>query len=604
MALDMRLVLLYAVLMALVLGQYVLPVQATPKVTGHTVEQKNAVEAVTQASYTRKYAYKRDKGRIRVIVQLEEAPLLEITALNNIVATQSPASAASTHLERTSLKEYQSFILRRQEAAIEQIKLIDQRFETDFHYVNSFNGFAGEVYETQLEKLSALPGVKAIHPDIVHYNHMDASLDIVNSMAVWEALGGKENAGKGIRVAVIDSGIRPDNPMFSGDNFEAPDPATLPDDDYCASVPSFCNNKLIVARFADIPQGFDVHVDEFTDSPLAFNGHGTHVAGIAVGNYGVIAERDGATAEISGVAPAAYLMVYKGLYATNDDPTRSSALSSMLLDMLESALNDGADVINNSWGSGAGESPAGSVYQTVLASIREAGIVNVFSAGNSGPGEVTIGCPACSDDVLSVGNTTTNRLFANEVSIPETGLAPIPAIFAGVVQLNSPLTAPIRYSAEVSAENIEGCDAFPSNAFNNQIALISRGTCTFAVKIANAEAAGAIAVLIHNQAGRGEAPFVMGGLSATQRIPSLMLPATPGLALAEYLVNTTSNTSATIGSEVIRTTSDSLADLMAESSSRGPGGDPSFLKPNLVAPGSRIFSAESPVAPNHVGEKF
>ena len=38
----------------------------------------------------------------------------------------------------------------------------------------------------------------------------------------------------------------------------------------------------------------------------------------------------------------------------------------MLLSMLEAALTDGADVVNNSWGGGAGGNPNGSVYEDVL----------------------------------------------------------------------------------------------------------------------------------------------------------------------------------------------------------------------------------------------
>ncbi|MFC3095785.1 peptidase [Alteromonas sediminis] len=592
----MRKTLLRSLVIAVSIGQLLSPTTQASSIRGHTVEQSDALEAMSDVDVIRKYSKSAGRNSIRVIIELDGAPLAfasNLSLKNDEVYTSSTAQA------------YQSLLQDQHQAVLTNIKSIDTDFSADFQYFTAFNGFSGAIDNGALDELIRLPGIKAVHPDIMYHSQMDASLDLINSMPVWEQLGGREQAGKGIRVAIIDSGIRPENPLFSGEGFDAPASNTLPDDDYCSSEPSFCNNKLIVARFAQIANGFDVHVDEYTDSPLGFNGHGTHVAGTAVGNYGVTARRDGSIAEISGVAPAAYLMVYKGLYATNDNPTRSSATSSMLLSMLEAALRDGADIINNSWGSGAGESPAGSVYETVLASIREAGIVNVFAAGNSGPSPVTIGCPACSDDVLTVGNTTTDRLFANEVSILGSGLAPIPAIFSGPVAVTSPITAPIISSSEISPANLEGCEPFSSSTvFSGAIALISRGTCTFATKIANAEAAGARAVLIYNQAGRGEAPFVMGGLSPSQTIPSLMMPASPGIELASYLRQTNESVSATIGNQVIRTTSDALGDIMAESSARGPGGDSSFLKPNLVAPGSRIFSAESPDAPDHIGEQF
>ena len=83
-----------------------------------------------------------------------------------------------------------------------------------------------------------------------------------------------------------------------------------------------------------------------------------------------------------------------------------------------------------------------------------------------------------------------------------------------------------------------------------------------------------------------------------------MLPATPGLALANLAETTEESLNVTIGSDIVRVVSDSLADIMNESSSRGPNGDPTFLKPNIAAPGTRIFSGESPDAPGHEDQNF
>ncbi len=524
-----------------------------------------------------------------------------------ITSSMAAHKGQKVNFKSNAAKEYQSFLEAQQQSVIQSIKSFDKSFKADMSYTAAFNGFAGIVSKSALDKLSSLSTVKAVYPDLVHHAQMDASLDLIGAVQTWEQFGGKESAGAGVKVAIIDSGIRPENPLFSGENFTAPDAATLPTDDYCSEVPDFCNNKLIVARAADIVEGFSV-VEEEYESPLGFNGHGTHVAGTAVGNYGVMAERDGAEAEISGVAPAAYLMVYKGLYATPANPASSSGASSMLLSMLEAALTDGADIVNNSWGGGAGGNPNGSVYEDVLEAMHDAGVVTVFAAGNDGPGAGTIGCPGCSEDVITVANTTTGRLFANEVTVEgDTTLGSIPALYSvgnPAIVFDSPITAPVVYAGEVDAANVEGCDAFAAGAFDGAIALISRGTCGFVTKIENAEAAGATAVLIHNVDGRGEAPILMGGLSEAQTIPSLMLPATPGLALANLAETTEESLNVTIGSDIVRVVSDSLADIMNESSSRGPNGDPTFLKPNIAAPGTRIFSGESPDAPGHEDQNF
>ncbi|WP_334020647.1 S8 family serine peptidase [Alteromonas sp. S015] len=579
---------------------------STP-ISGYSVEQKDAIEATYNKKNILANAIKTSSDSVRVIVQLNDAPMAQFSAVNPKISSMAAHQGQKVNFKSNAAKEYKSFLETQQQSVIQSIKSFDKSFKADLMYTAAFNGFAGVVSKSALDKLSSIPSVKAVYPDLIHHAQMDASLDLIGAIETWEQFGGKENAGAGIKVAIIDSGIRPENPLFSGDNFAALPAESLPTDDYCSEVEGFCNNKLIVARAADIVEGFPV-VEEEYESPLGFNGHGTHVAGTAVGNYGVMAERDGAEAEISGVAPAAYLMVYKGLYATTDDPTSSSGASSMLLSMLEAALTDGADIVNNSWGGGAGGNPNGSIYEDVLEAMHDAGVVTVFAAGNDGPGVSTIGCPGCSDDVLTVANTTTNRLFANEVTIEgDTEIGAIPAIYTvgnpGIV-FDSDITSPIIYASELDTANVEGCDPFADGAFEGAIALISRGTCGFRDKIQHAEAAGATAVLIHNVDGRGEAPIPMGGLSDTQTIPSLMLPATSGQALAELAVATDAPLNVTIGSDIVRVVSEGLADIMNESSSRGPNGDPTFLKPNIAAPGTRIFSGESPDAPGHIDKSF
>ena len=574
----------------------------------HTLEQNNPIEASFDKKNILANAVKVNDHQVRVIVQLHDSPLAQFSGVNPSVRSASAQQGVKVDFSSNAAISYKKILKNKQRSLVEDIHNFDPTFEADKSFTASFNGVSGIVSKHALDNLASLPEVKAIYPDVMHRAQMDASLDLIGAIDTWTQLGGAENAGKGIRVAIIDSGIRPENALFSGDDFDAPDASTLPSDDYCSDTPDFCNNKLIVARYASIPDGFDIVDGEYL-SPLGYNGHGTHVAGTAVGNAGVTASRDGATAEISGVAPAAYLMVYKGLYATPDDPTSSSGMTSMLLEMLEAALEDGADIINNSWGGDGGASPVGSVYEDIFAAMDEAGVVTVFSAGNEGPEATTIGCPGCSKDVLTVAATSTNRLFANEVTVDgDTSIGAIPALYSvgnAAITFTSPLTAPVIYAGEIDEANIEGCSAYADDStFENAIALISRGTCGFVDKIANAEAAGALAVLVFNEEGRGEAPIIMGGLSTDQTVPSLMLPATQGLALAELAGATDEDVIVTIGNEVVASYSDSLADIMGDFSSRGPNGDPSFLKPNIAAPGVRIFSGESPDAPDHIGENF
>jgi len=73
----------------------------------------------------------------------------------------------------------------------------------------------------------------------------------------------------------------------------------------------------------------------------------------------------------------------------------------------------------------------------------------------------------------------------------------------------------------------DGCTAI-QNAVSGRIALIDRGTCTFVVKVTNAQAAGAVAVIVANT---DDTTIAMGGTTTAVNIPSLMVGLTSGARL-------------------------------------------------------------------------
>ena len=318
-------------------------------------------------------------------------------------------------------------------------------------------------------------------------------------------------------------------------------------------------------------------------SPLGFGGHGTHVAGTAVGNK-VNATFKDIDVELSGVAPAAYLMSYKALYS-KADCSGGSGSNIMLMEALEHAVNDGADVINNSWGGGAGGDPANSPYKTMFEAAEAAGVVVVSAAGNDGNGAKTIGCPACIESGITVANSTTGRFFANSFNAGEDDLL---AIEANNSAITADISAPIIAATNLDADNFEGCSAFAADSFKDGIALISRGACNFSLKAENALAAGAKAMVVYNS--KAGSPISMFMPDAT--LPSVMISQADGTAIIESLGDEA--TAGKISAEVQRIVSKSLADTINAGSSRGPNGNENVLKPDLAAPGTNILSAFSP----------
>ncbi len=72
----------------------------------------------------------------------------------------------------------------------------------------------------------------------------------------------------------------------------------------------------------------------------------------------------------------------------------------------------------------------------------------------------------------------------------------------------------------------DGCESFAAGAFGDKIALIDRGTCTFVVKVKNAQNAGAVGVIVANN--QGDGIITMGGTDSTITIPSVFIGQSDG----------------------------------------------------------------------------
>lgn len=95
-----------------------------------------------------------------------------------------------------------------------------------------------------------------------------------------------------------------------------------------------------------------------------------------------------------------------------------------------------------------------------------------------------------------------------------------PAAFGPNPSDTGPITADVVLVDDGSANPTLGCNAlvgFPAGS----IALMDRGACTFVQKVENAEAAGAVAVIVANNL--PGAPIVMGGTGPNVGIPSVMI---------------------------------------------------------------------------------
>ena len=122
------------------------------------------------------------------------------------------------------------------------------------------------------------------------------------------------------------------------------------------------------------------------------NGHGTHTMGTMVG--------DDSVGNRVGVAPGAQWIAVK-LFDNSGFTLESwihDAFQWVIAPEGDPAL--APDVVNNSWGNDVGSDTR---FRNDVKALRAAGILPVFSAGNRGPGQGTIGSPGSYTEAMAVG---------------------------------------------------------------------------------------------------------------------------------------------------------------------------------------------------------
>lgn len=548
------------------------PVDIGPSLT-HQYEKSNNFDPLLEQQLPTYY-----------IIQLEDAPLATYSGGVKGLAPTNKQAYNSDKLQLSSVQAtaYGQYLASKQQAVVTALQSKFPQLQIERNLQVTLNGLIVKHPDTVDIKaqLQSIPGVKQVFEHELFYTQMDTSLDLINAPDGWAKLGGRSAAGAGVKVAIIDGGIRPDHPMFASNGHVRP--SGLPTDDYCATVDiGFCNDKLVLARY--YTPTFAVHASEHI-SPRDMGGHGTHVAGTAVGNT-VVGTYNNVEVEVSGVAPGATLMVYKALFQT--PAGRGSGSNIMLVGALEDAVADGADIINNSWGGSPGTNPANSVYTPIFAAAEAAGVMIVTAAGNDGPGATTIGCPGCAEPGLTVASTQSGRTFGHKVDAA--GINDIAALpGTGNFSITADITGVLVPSGSINPANIEGCSPFPAGSLKDKIVLLPRGTCAFTDKANNAAAAEAKGMILYNNQA-GVISMSMPGVT----LPSVSITQQDGLAI---LAAWEEGDTATI-SKAMQLMNPAAVDAMSSFSSRGPNGDSSFLKPDIAAPGSDILSAAvSPTA--------
>lgn len=455
-------------------------------------------------------------------------------------------------------------------------------------YQVAFNGLAIETGDLDLatvrDRLSRLPGVKAVYLDRLYTSALYTSTTLINAPAVWSQLGGQSNAGAGIKVASMDGGVYHLAPMFDGTGYTYP-PGYGPNG---LGLTANNNGKIIVSRVYFRLWDPPVPAETTPWPGPGGTSHGVHTASTAAGNSVNATFAGAQVGTISGVAPRAHVMSYKVFY--NSVNGNSGFYTAEGLAALEDIVMDDADVVNNSWGGGPGsEGGEFDALDTALINASNAGVFVSMSAGNSGPANGTTDHP--SPGYISVAASTSGGTYAsgrlNVVGGPE-DLSFAAAAFGAPLPVGQVISYSVLPAQNVDPANVNGCNAWPAGTFTGKAALIQRGVCEFGVKALNAETAGASFVVVYNSAAGGDGLINMGAGAVGDQvtISSIFVGRTDGTGIiAAY--NNDNNTRIEIDTVAFQVGNE--PDRIVSFSSRGPGVG-NTLKPDIAAPGVNILA--------------
>src|SRR5205823_2750585 len=423
---------------------------------------------------------------------------------------------------------------------------------------------------TPLQTIAAAPMVERAEYNALYQPTLSESYKIINAMDAWKAAGGRSVAGAGIKIGDIDSGIDETHPFFDPTGFTYP--AGFPKCDAADSNShhqdqdcNYVSPKVIVAKV------FYNKARQLGLDAQAIQDHGTHTAGIAAGVTGQTAVVNGVNIDdMSGIAPGAWLgnyNVFPGdvLNARSED----------ILNAVDAAVEDGMDVLNLSLGGSYHGN--NDLLAIGLDNAVDAGVVVAVAAGSSGAGAGTLESPGRARKVITVGASTNQHFVGQPFTYPAGGGT---TIGAAVGDFDPLPTA----SFDLFDTQSNGCASVDPGA-SGKLAIIDRGTCTFSQKVANAKAAGAVAVLIiNNVAGDPIAMARTAGFD--DDLPAVMIGKNEGAAL-----RASGETTASAVETFQEFITPENKDILAGFSSQGPTNVDFAVKPDLTSVGVNVLSS-------------
>ncbi|KAI4299836.1 hypothetical protein L6164_033260 [Bauhinia variegata] len=533
-------------------------------------------------------------------------------------------------------KRYGTYVARVHDSLLKEV-LKGEKYLKLYSYHYLINGFSVLVTQQQAEKLSRRREVSNVVLDFsvrTATTHTPQFLGLPKG--AWVQEGGFATAGEGVVIGFVDTGIDPTHPSFDDVKSEHPYPIPAHFSGICEVTRDFpsgsCNRKLVGARHfaaSAITRGI-FNVTQDYASPFDGDGHGTHTASVAAGNYGIpVLVAGHHFGNASGMAPRSHIAVYKALYKS------FGGFAADVVAAIDQAAQDGVDIINLSITPNRRPPGIATFFNPIdmaLLSAVKAGIFVVQAAGNTGPSPMSMS--SFSPWIYTVGAASHDRSYSNSiylgnnVTIPGVGLAP----GTDGDQLYTLVHAHDALNNETTVANdmyVGECQ--DARKFNKDLVRGNLLICSYSIRfvlgistvkqaIETAKNLRAVGIVFYMD------PFVIGFQlnPVPMKIPGIIIASSNDSKILLQYYNSSLEIDVTTKKVIkfgavagicggLKANYNSAAPKIMYYSARGP--DPGdtlpheadFLKPNVVAPGNSIWAAWSSLGTDSVeflGESF
>jgi subtilisin family serine protease len=521
------------------------------------------------------------------LVQLTGDPLATYTGTVAGIPATKPADGAKLDTRSWNYKAYRGHLQAKRAETLRAAGIDEAKKVRD--YGVTFNGFAASLTATEAAKLRGTAGVANVFKNRILKSQTVRTptfLGLAGGNGVWNRqFGGETHAGEGMIIGVIDSGFWPENPSFAA----LPEPR--PDADDIAAKwngecvageeePVFCTNKVIGARYYNQGGAGNNFPGEYF-SPRDRNGHGSHTASTAAGVRTAASVAGSPLGEISGMAPAARLAVYKVLWHQASGTASGSGVD--IVSAIDDAVADGVDVINYSIGDDTDELQAEDV---AFLNAAAAGVFIAVSAGNAGPGAGTV------DNAFPW--QTTVGAGTHDVKYAKSAVLGNGASYEGVGVGPALPSAPLVDSAtaalpggNVTEATLCFIGALDPAKVTGKTVLCQRGVNARVDKSAAVKQAGGVGMILFN-------PGPNSFNAETHSVPTVHVGPPEGAAIKAYIAGTAAPTASLTVTTLKQQRAPGVTPFSSVGPSQSSGGD--LLKPDILAPGVDVAAAVTPVA--------